>query len=201
MIKKMINQKNYRLFFILLSLLLVLPGNISAKKRTKGAHLKVISDKMITGELMEVRENSLLILVTEAGRQTVVDVDFGKIDKIMIKRKSRTGKWALYGLLIGTTAGVVFGSTQTYGILDTHGRTANAKLHGVMFGVLGLGAGVIGGTVDRSIRVKYKEIYNKEKSIHNLDEIINKLNKQARYPNPHFKTNKKQKSSSKSKRV
>jgi hypothetical protein len=185
MMKKPNARGIYQILVFSISALLVFPANISAKRKTKGAQLKILCDKMIIGELIEVREDSLLIM--QSGTPSVAHVDFSKINAIMMKskRKSKIGKWALHGLLIGTAAGVLYGRSQTYGPFDTHGRAANARLHGIMFGFLGCGLGFLGGTA-RSLTVKYKEIYNKEESIDNLSEIVTMLNKKARYFNPNF---------------
>jgi hypothetical protein len=183
MIRRPSALRIYPFLVFFLSASLVFPANISAKNRTKGTKLKVLCDRMIKGELIEVREDSLLIM--QSGAKSEAKVEFSKIKVIMMrkKKKSRIGKWTLYGLLIGVSAGVLYGRTQTYGVFDTHGRAANARVHGIIFGFLGCGLGFLGGTA-KSLTVKYEEIYNKEKSIDNFKEVVNMLNKNARYFNP-----------------
>jgi hypothetical protein len=182
--KKRPNPRSaYPILVFFLSALLVLPGNIPAKNSRKGVQLKILSDRMIRGELIEVREDSFLIM--QPGAKSEVKVEFSKIKAIRMKskRKSKIGMWTLFGLLIGASAGVLYGRTQVYGAFDTHGRAANATLHGIIFGFLGCGLGFLGGTA-KSLTVKYEEIYNRAESSGELSKIAYRLNKNARYFNP-----------------
>ena len=84
---------------LLIFSLMMLSANLYAKER-RGAKL-IITKKdgqQIKGELITVKPNSLLLLDTE-GKD--VSVDIGDIKVIRIVKKSKIGKGALYGGLIG----------------------------------------------------------------------------------------------------
>ena len=85
--------------------ILVLSAPLTAKER-KGADL-IIQKKdgtQVRGELIAVKENSLLLLDRESGADVTVDI--GAIRVIKIKKKSKLLKGAGNGLLIGGGTGV-----------------------------------------------------------------------------------------------
>lgn len=180
MVKIWNNQRITQFLVIILSSLLIFPTTISAKKRNKGIRLMVISDKVVKGELFKVKKDSLFILVGRRRSLRGVDVDISKIKTIKIIKKSKIGKGLLYGFLIGTSVGVLWGRSQGHCECE---RGPSGFMGGIIFGTLGcLGGGAVGALSES----RYKEIYNKEKSIGNLNEIINMLNNKAHYPNPIF---------------
>ncbi len=183
MVKIWNNQRITQCLVIILSALLIFPTTISAKKRKKGIRLMVISDKVVKGELLKVKKDSLLILLERRGSMSSVDVDISKIKTIKIIKKSKIGKGFLYGFLIGSTVGVLWGRSQAQ---CKHDKGLQGFMGGIVFGTVGcLGGGAVGAGLTLS-EGRYKEIYNKEKSIGNLNKIINMLNNKAHYPNPIF---------------
>jgi len=150
--------------------LLIYPGNLAAKK--KGAHLVVEKQdgQFIEGELLSVKENSLLVMTS--GSETGVTIDINEIEKIKIKRKNKSGKGALLGagacFLIGSVAGA-----------------NNSVLRDNVGGNLGLIAAVpgalIGGIVGAMIPGSYKTIPVKGKSPSKIKKIMELLKEKARF--------------------
>jgi len=163
-------RKYLRWLIPLVVFLLIYPGNLAAKK--KGAHLVVEKQdgQFIEGELLSVKENSLLVLTS--GSETGVTIDINEIEKIKIKRKNKSGKGALLGagacLLIGSVVGA-----------------NNSVLRDYVGGKLGVIAAVpgalIGGIIGTMIPGSYKTIQVKGKSPSEIKKIMEKLKEKARF--------------------
>ncbi len=176
--KKRIKQKIQQFLTLGIVVLLICPGNLAAKK--KGVHL-VIEKKdsqVIEGELLRVKENSLLLMTS--GSETGVTVDINEIIKLRIKRKAKFGKGALKGLLIGAGIGIAVGLAGKYdgeGYIKDRGDAV--IVGGLWYGALGAGVGGVVGLMSRN----YKEIQVKGKSPSQIEKIMKKLNKKARFKN------------------
>ncbi len=97
-------MKRFIALFLVFSLVM-LSANLYAKER-RGAKL-VITKKdgqQIRGELITVKPNSLLLLDTE-GKDVSIDIEDIRI--IRIVKKSKAGKRALYGFVIGGISGIL----------------------------------------------------------------------------------------------
>jgi len=100
-------MKKFIALFLVFSIL-ALSGNMFAKER-KGADL-IIQKKygqQVRGELIAVKENSLLLLGRESGVDVTVDIDNVKVITIVGKSKASGG--AVLGLLIGAGVGAIVG--------------------------------------------------------------------------------------------
>jgi hypothetical protein len=167
---------------ILLSYLLIFPTTVSSGE--KGIKLLVLSDEVVKGELLKVKKDALVILYKRGSAWGGLDVDINKITSISLKRKSKIGQGLLLGLLAGGTMGALAGRSQSG---SKSYRELQGALGGVVFGLVGgvSGAGI--GAYLTYSKGRYKEIYNKEKSIGILSNVLNFLNQKARSSNPMLK--------------
>jgi len=183
-------MKKFMVLFLVLSLFLF-SENLYAKK--KGAELIVqqINGQQAIGELITVKENSLLLLDSESGAD--VSVDIREIKLIEIVKESKVWKGIGYGLLSGVVSGALIGYLQgddpPGGPLMAFGLSSpmpgmftayeKAFILGTMCGITG---GVLGG-IGGAIAGKDKIIQFEEKSETEIKEILQKLRKKARIRN------------------
>ena len=113
--------------------LLVLTGDLLAKER-RGARLLITKKdgQQIKGELIAVKESSLLLKEAESGAD--VSVDIGEIEVIKIGKKSK--------LLLGGGIGLIIGGGA--GLLDALTATHGGSLKSIFMPIVGL---LVGGTV------------------------------------------------------
>ena len=153
--------------------LVMLSVNLYAKER-RGAKLIVtkLDGQLIEGELITVKPKSLLLLDTEGKDESI---DIADIRVITIVKKSKTGKGALYGLLIGGIIGVVEGIREGKdGFIFSSSELA--AMGGLVFGLLGalLGAG-IGAAAGKDKTIQIEGMSDSE-----IQEALDKLRKKAR---------------------
>jgi len=166
-------SKKFISLFLVVSLL-ALSGNLYAKKRGAELLIQKKNGSSFKGELIAVKENSLLLL-----QDSVVDVsiDIEDIKIIRIVKKSKLLKGMGIGLLIGAGGGAILGYAQGDGY-GTMAMTAesNALAFGMAFCFLGLltglGLGAAAGT-DKTIQIEGKS--NTE-----IQKTMDKLRKKAR---------------------
>ena len=165
-------SKKFIALFLAFSLMM-LSVNLYAKER-RGAKLIVtkLDGQLIKGELIAVKPNSLLLLDTEGKDESI---DIADIRVITIVKKSKVGKGALYGLLIGGVIGVVEGIREGKdGFIFSSSELA--AMGGLVFGLLGalLGAG-IGAVVGKDKTIHFEGMTDSE-----IEEALEKLRKKAR---------------------
>ena len=169
----------FQQFFIAVVVVsLFCPGNLWAK--SKGAQVQIMKSEreVIEGELLRVKDNSLLVMTT--GSDTGVTVDMNEIILIRIKKKRTFGKGAVPGLLVGADIGIVAGLAGKYdgeGILVKN-KGEGAFVGGLTLGVLGLGVGGITGSLGGQY---YKKIQVQGKSPYKIKKIMLKLKEMARF--------------------
>jgi hypothetical protein len=132
---------------VLASLILVLPGTVSARER-RGADIVITlkDGQQIKGKLIAVNPNSLLIL---AGKDESVDLIGIRSIRIVIKSKARLG--GACGLLAGA---LISGLSDTNDPLPGGARLAIVA-GGVLGGLIGLGAGALASS-DKTIQLEGK---------------------------------------------
>ncbi len=170
-------SKKFISLFLVFSLVM-LSVDLYAKER-RGAKL-IITKKdgqQIRGELITVKPNSLLLLDTE-GKD--VSIDITDIRVIRIMKKSKVGKGALYGCLIGAGLGFMTGLISgddppgTWLLPMTAGQ--KAAIGGAAFGALGLLGGVLFGAAagtDKTVQIEGMSDLE-------IREALDKLRKKAR---------------------
>ena len=168
----MINKKKFISLFLVFSLMM-LSVNLHAKER-RGAKLLITKKdgQQVQGELITVKPNSLLLLNTEGKDESI---DIADIRVITIVKKSKVGKGALYGLLIGGVIGVVEGIREGKdGFIFSSSELA--AMGGLVFGLLGalLGAG-IGAAAGKDKTIQIEGMTDSE-----IQEALDKLRKKAR---------------------
>ena len=164
--------------------------NLYAKK--KGAELIVqqIDGQQAIGELIAVKENSLLLLDSESGAD--VSVDIREIKLIEIVKKSKSLAWGGIGLVSGAVIGALIGYLEgddfpigeTGVVITWPGPTpitadAKALNYGIGCGIAGGALGGIAGTIAGSDKIVQIE----GKSETEIKKALNKLSKKARIQN------------------
>ncbi len=161
--------------------LLTLPGTVLAEEK-KGANLGVAlkNGSAVYGELIAVRQNSL-VLVSPTGKDETVEFD--KVTTITIVKKSKAGSGLLIGLLVGSIVGGVWGLSGSKGVTSNdepmfdspaEGLFAGILLFGTVSGLAGLGIGAAAGK-DKTIRME--GLTETEKS-----QVLKSLRSMARIP-------------------
>jgi len=165
-----------RRFFasMLVVLFLTLPGAVLAQEK-RGANLIVAlkDGPSVAGELIAVRQNSL-VLVSPAGKDETVEIS--RISIIFIAKKSKAGKGFLTGFLVGGIAGGVLGSQFNKGDEGYEGRAilAGVLLFGALGGLIGLGIGAASGGVET---IEFAGLSETQKS-----QVLKRLRGMARMP-------------------
>jgi len=165
----------------LISLFLVfsiicLYGNLYAKER-RGADLVIQKSdgQQIKGELIAVKESSLLLLEHDSGADATCVV--GEIKTTTIVKKSKRGKGALYGFGLGAIGGGLAGGL----LVEPEEST---RVNNALFGVIFLGAiGALTGLIVGGFLGKDKTIQIEGKSEAEIKRILDDLRKKARIPN------------------
>ncbi len=144
------------------------PGAKLVIQKTDGQQIK--------GELIVVKENSLLLKEHDSGADVTAVV--GEIKTIKIVKKSKAGKGALYGFGLGATGGGLYG-LLLYEPTPPE-TTAGIAIFGViMFGAIGALTGyIVGGFLgmDKTIQIEGK-------SEAEIKRILDDLRRKARVPN------------------
>jgi len=162
-------MKKFIALFLVFSLL-ALSSNLIAKER-RGATLIIQKKdyKQVSGELIAVKENSLLLKEKESGAD--VSIDIADIRIIRIVRGFGSG----FRLGAGLGAGMVLLSAAE-GSLEGGTSIANVSIKGLVWSLL---FGLIGGGIssaDKTVQIEGK-------SDSEIQEILEKLRKKARVRN------------------
>jgi len=167
-------MKKFITLFLVFSLL-ALSGNLYAKKKGAEIVIQKTDGTKVRGELIAVKQNSMLLTEFESGMDVSVDTD--EMELITIVKQSKTGKGALYGFLIGGGIGIVLGYTADP---DTPpSREATAAIVGISVGLIGALFGGMWG----SSKGKPETTQIEGKSASEIKEILEKLRKKARVKN------------------
>lgn len=158
-----------------LSILIVFPFFIMAKNRKHGADLEIYkkNGQIIRGELIAVKQDSLLLLGFESSRD--ITVNLMDIQMVKVSKKSNTGLGIGLGFLAGAIPGAIVGAASDDGYF---GAGASALIVGGFFGLIGaIIGGVAGATAgsDKIIQIEGKIEY-----LYDRHEIIENLRKKAR---------------------
>jgi len=159
--------KKFVSLFLVFSLL-ALYGNLYAKK--KGAELIVRKKdgQEISGELIAVKENSLLMLVSRVD----YSVDIGDVSVIKVK-KSEALLGGFIGLILGIGIGYMVGYSQ-----DSWSKESAGAMGMAIGGPIGAGVGVgIGSGVST-----YRKVQIEGRADSEIKEVLEKLRKKARIP-------------------
>jgi len=183
-------MKKFVFLFLVFSIL-TLSIPLTAKEK-KGADLIIqkTDGTQVRGELIAVKQNSLVLMERDSGADVTGDIKDVNIIKIV--KKSKTLAWGGIGLVSGAVIGVLGGylsGDDPAGYGTMWGQrvwmegwfTADEKalLSGIAYGIIGGALGGIGGAfagADKTIQIEGK-------SDSEIQEILEKLRKQARVRN------------------
>lgn len=180
----MIEMKKFTALFLVFSML-ALSIPLTAKEK-KGADLIIQSTDgtQVRGELITVKESSLVLLERESGADVTINVD--EIGIIVILKKSK----ALFGVVLGVLIGGMSGALIGRAAADKEGTRffdmspmINTMLYGTLVGVIGA---IIGGSIGGFLGAgagKGETIQIEGKSDAEIQEILEKLRKKARIRN------------------
>jgi len=118
----------------------VCTGNLAAKER-HGAELVIQKQdgQQVSGELIAVKENSLLLLESETGADISIDID--EIIVITVVKESKVGAGLLAGGVVGATVGFVLINQDYWLPVTKSGLFYLSVAVGVLGGIL-TGAGM-----------------------------------------------------------
>ncbi len=160
--------------------LLALSASLYAKER-RGAELVVKKKygQWVRGELIAVKENSLLLLSISGAD---VSVDIGDINVIEIIRKPKTLLGAGLGFFVGGGVGALVGmevsAAYFWGGDTKEGQIRGAAIGGVIGGLVGMAVGWYIGAHNN----RFETILIEGKSDSEVKEALEKLRKKARVP-------------------
>ncbi|UCC38761.1 MAG: hypothetical protein JSV96_13185 [Candidatus Aminicenantes bacterium] len=168
-------KKSIALFLVFS--ILAISANLYAKER-RGADLVITKkdSQQLRGELIAVKENSLLLRDSESGADVSVDIRDVKVIKIV--GKSKILKGIGYGLLIGGGGGALIGGTICNQIVGEC-KFSDAA---IFFGLIGGAAGLLVGAIWGESRGKDKTIQIEGKSDSEIKEALERLRRKARVP-------------------
>jgi hypothetical protein len=156
---------------VLAFLVLVLHGSLFARER-RGANLAVTlkDGHKVTGELIAVKPDSLLMLGLDGKDESVIVAD---IATIRIVRKSKAWRGLLYGFVPGALGGAIWGAQNTddMGVL---GGIMGGLIVGAATGLVGFAAGA-GAGLDSEISLAGLP----ESAV---NKVLARLRRQAREP-------------------
>ena len=163
-----------KILVLVLVCILVFPLGLTAKEK-RGADLIVqeTDGTLVRGEVIAVKENSLLLLDRESGADVTVDIGVVSVITIVKKQLSTFFLGAGLGTLAGVGAAYAFSMT---GDLSEEGWT------GLLVVIGGLGGFLIGGITGAVVGMD-KIIELEGRSDSEIQEILEYLRKKARIPN------------------
>jgi hypothetical protein len=165
-----------KILVLVLVCILVFPLSLSAKEK-RGADLEIEKKygPSVRGELITVKQNSLLLLSPEGADVSVLIND---VVDIKIVKKSKALLGASIGLVAGATAGALYGAIEQplswgspYYIVQEY-----------YFAAIGAGIGLLIGGLGGAALTEDEKIQVKGKSDSEIQEILEKLRKKARVP-------------------
>lgn len=107
------------LSLILFSLMLFSSISIAGERRGAEIIVQKKDGLQVRGELIAVKENSLLLLTTDGNQpQPDVSIDVGEIREVKIIKPSKVLKGMGYGLVIGAVTGAIAGAIAGYLLQD-----------------------------------------------------------------------------------
>jgi hypothetical protein len=167
------NMKKF-ISLVLVFSIFALSGNMFAEERRGADIIDKTDGGKVEGELIAVKENSLLLKLSYSSFDVSVDIEDVKI--VTVKKESKAAIGANFGFLIGGSIGAL-GAAKCKGW--GCGTTRAITISGILFGLFG---GIIGGGVGEGIEGKERTVFE-GKSDAEIQKILSKLRKKARVKN------------------
>jgi hypothetical protein len=178
---KRVRQILQQFFIAVVVFSLICPGNLWAKRKGVQLQIAKLDGDVIEGELLRVKENSLLVMTYVSG----ATIDINDIDEIQIKkRKTKSGTGALIGAGAGFLVGGVLG-VKFVDVATDDNTTFEASVQaGIIGGVIcAVPVAILGALIGGSIRGNYttaETIDVKRIDPSQKKYILEKLKKKAR---------------------
>jgi hypothetical protein len=157
---------------------MMLSVNLYAKRRGAKLIITKKEGQQVEGELITVKQNSLLLLNNE-GKDVSIDIADIKVIKVVKKSLEKAGLGGAIGLLIGAGGGALVGLSifedDPPGFLSM-----TAEFKALMFGLSIGGLGMIIGMIIGPFVVKDKTIQTEGMSDWEIQRTLKKLRKKAR---------------------
>jgi len=169
-------MRKFVVLFLVFSII-SLSVNLMAKER-RGADLLVQKKdgRQVSGELITVKENSLLLKESESGSDVTIDI--GDINIITIVKKPKVGKGIGFGFLIGGSVGAL----GTYLLAAKYEEDDMRGLVVLVIGAIGAGIGALLGGILGAVAGIDETFEIEEKSEMEIKEVLKELSKKARVP-------------------
>jgi hypothetical protein len=155
----------------LLVWLLLMPNPTAAERRGKEVTVRTLDAREITGELIAVKADSLLLLEKSSGRDFSINV--AEISTVKVIRQAKPLKGILYGFIIGFTVGAVYG-------LINAGTDAKWWVYPAVWGGLFSPFGAVAGLFASHIVATDSAILFKDMPPYYKVQLLKKLRKHAR---------------------
>ncbi|MFX0211366.1 MAG: hypothetical protein ACFFDT_35630 [Candidatus Hodarchaeota archaeon] len=150
--------------------ILAFSGNMYAEKTGADLIIQRTDGTQVRGELIAVKENSLLLLERDSGAD--MSVDSSEIRVIRIKKKSNFSQGFTIGFLAGGAGGATWMAAQG----------AHPKGYLIIGGGLAVAGGLLGGLIGSATGSGERTIQINGKSDSEIQKILEELRKKARVP-------------------
>lgn len=165
---------NKTIIYLLVLSILTLSADLYGEKRGAELIIQKKDEAQVRGELIAVKENSLLLLEREPGADLSIEIE--RISVITIVKKSKFWMGAGIGFLIGGGAGAIVGAANADADKFDLPTEHAVLLVGGMGGIIGA---VIGGFIGKATG-KDEKLQIEEKSDPEIKEVLEKLKSKAR---------------------
>ena len=174
----MVRQIIKQFLMVIVIFSFICPGNLWAKKEKPGVYLRIIKTdgSLVEGELLKVKPDTL-VLMTSASKAGVFTA-LNEIDELQCKRQKKYYKGMGIGMLVlgsaGFASGLLFGKSWTDDEETSIGVAGSLALYSMI-------PGAILGFFGAAVTPDYKRITLKGKSQEEIKDILDKLDKRARF--------------------
>jgi hypothetical protein len=179
-------MKTKYLIFVFIFILIALPSELLTKGR-RGAKLQIQKKDAtyLTGELIAVKKESLLLVDSDTAVDISVALDDIEVIEILKKPKLLFGAGIglVLGAAVGTASGFILGddeprSGDEQGNFKTRTAGEKALVNSILFGLIGLiGGGIVGADLGKTETIYFNDLTPEEKT-----ETLQKLSSKARIP-------------------
>jgi hypothetical protein len=179
-------MKTKYLVFVFIFILIAFPSESLAKEK-RGAKLQIQKKDAtyLTGELIAVKKESLLLVDSDTAVDIAVALDDIEVIEILKKPKLLIGAGIglVFGAAVGTGSGFILGDDEPragdeQGNFKTRTAAEKALVNSILFGLIGLiGGGIVGADMGKTETIYFSDLTPEEKA-----EALQKLSSKARIP-------------------
>jgi hypothetical protein len=165
-------MKTKYLVFVLILILLFPSPTFTKERRGIKLQIQKKDGEFLAGELIAVKEESLLLIDSDTDADVTVALD--DIEVIEIFKKNNlllgAGIGMVFGVAVGTASGFILGDDDPRSGIeqgDFKSRTASEKalVNSILFGLIGLiGGGIVGADTGKTKTIYFSELTPEEKA-------------------------------------